>query len=63
MTVLLMMGLVVFMAWAAWFEIDETVRAQGQVIPGGRTQVIQSVDGGVLSGVGRVGAGSLQRFV
>jgi membrane fusion protein, adhesin transport system len=49
MTVLLMVGLALFMAWAAWFDIDATVRAQGQVIPGGRTQIIQSADGGVLS--------------
>ncbi len=40
---------VLFVAWAAWFDIDQTVRAQGQLIPGGRTQVIQVVDGGVLS--------------
>lgn len=37
-----------FLAFAAVFEIDEAVRAQGQVIPGLRTQVIQAVDGGVL---------------
>ena len=49
MTVLLLIGLVVFTFWATWFEIDQTVRAQGQVIPSGRTQIIQSADGGVLS--------------
>jgi adhesin transport system membrane fusion protein len=38
-----------FLAWAAWFEIDQTVRAQGTVIPSSRTQIIQAVDGGVLS--------------
>jgi adhesin transport system membrane fusion protein len=51
-----MLGVVIltvagFVAWAAWFEIDQTVRAQGQIIPGGRTQVIQVVDGGVLSAI------------
>jgi adhesin transport system membrane fusion protein len=35
-------------AFAAVFEIDAGVRAQGQVIPGSRTQVIQAVDGGML---------------
>lgn len=49
MIVLLLICLAVFVAWAAWFDIDATVRAQGQVIPGGRTQIIQSADGGVLS--------------
>ena len=45
----LLLGIVlVFLAWAAWFEIDQTVRAQGQVIPQDRTQVVQTADGGVL---------------
>lgn len=35
--------------FAAFFEIDQAVRAQGQVIPGARTQVIQAVDGGMLT--------------
>lgn len=34
--------------FAAMFEIDHGVRAQGQFIPGSRTQVIQTVDGGML---------------
>jgi adhesin transport system membrane fusion protein len=37
-----------FIAWAAIFEIEQTVRAQGQVIPQDRTQVVQAADGGVL---------------
>lgn len=35
--------------FAAVFDIDQAVRAQGQVIPGARTQVIQAVDGGMLT--------------
>jgi adhesin transport system membrane fusion protein len=42
------LALAVFAAWATWFEIDQTVRAQGQFIPGARTQSIQTLDGGVL---------------
>lgn len=34
--------------FAAFFQIDQAVRAQGQVIAGSRTQVIQAVDGGML---------------
>lgn len=49
MTVLLAVLLSIFLGWAAWFEIDQTVRAQGQVIASSRTQVIQVVDGGVLT--------------
>lgn len=46
---IVILSVVLFVAWSAWFDIDQTVRAQGQLIPGGRTQVIQVVDGGVLS--------------
>ena len=49
MTLLLFIALAVFLLWAGWFEIDQTVRAQGQIIPGARTQIIQAADGGVLS--------------
>ena len=48
MTNLLFVALTSFILWAAFFEIEQTVRAQGQVIPIARTQVIQSADGGVL---------------
>lgn len=48
MTVLLLVALTVFVLWAALFEIDQSVRAQGQIIPVARTQVIQAADGGVL---------------
>ena len=45
------LAVLLFVAWSMGFEIDQTVRAQGQLIPVGRTQVIQVVDGGVLSEV------------
>ncbi len=45
----LLTGIVALLAaFAAIFEIDQGVRAQGQVIPGSRTQVVQAVDGGML---------------
>ncbi len=43
------LGIVVFIAWASVFQIDEVTRASGEVITGSRVQVIQSVDGGVLN--------------
>jgi adhesin transport system membrane fusion protein len=46
--ILLLMVVTAFITWAAVFEIDQGVRAQGQVIPEERTQVIQAADGGVL---------------
>lgn len=45
---LLALGLGLFVAWAATFELDQAVRASGQVISNARTQIIQAVDGGVL---------------
>lgn len=42
-------SLLVLTLFAAVFEIDQAVRAQGQIIPGARTQVIQAVDGGMLT--------------
>lgn len=47
--VALLLGVAMFVAWASMFQIDEVARAQGEVITGSRVQVIQSVDGGVLS--------------
>lgn len=37
--------------WAAFAEIDQVSRATGQVIPSGRVQVIQSLDGGTISAI------------
>ena len=45
----LLLGLVVFVAWASVFRIDQVARATGEVIASSRVQIIQSVDGGVLS--------------
>jgi adhesin transport system membrane fusion protein len=49
MTTLMFIGLCIFLGWASIFQLDQTVRAQGQVIPISRTQIIQAADGGVLS--------------
>lgn len=49
LTALLSVIFVTFVAWATWFEIDQTVRAQGLIITSARTQIIQAADGGVLS--------------
>jgi adhesin transport system membrane fusion protein len=49
MMLLLLVVLVGFLLWAALFEIDQSVRAQGQIILISRTQIIQAADGGVVS--------------
>ncbi len=49
----LIVGIIVFFAlvisWAFWAELDQVSRAQGNVIPAGRVQVIQSTDGGQIT--------------
>ncbi|RNF74166.1 HlyD family efflux transporter periplasmic adaptor subunit [Marinomonas rhizomae] len=42
-------ALVAFVVWAKHFYIDEVAQAQGEVIASSRVQLIQSVDGGVIS--------------
>jgi adhesin transport system membrane fusion protein len=41
--------LTVFFAWAWFFEIDEVSSGAGKVIPSSREQVIQTLEGGILS--------------
>ena len=41
-------AVVAFVAWAMWARLDQVSRAKGQVIPAGRTQIVQSADGGVI---------------
>ena len=47
-TALLVIVVVLFLSWAAFFEIDQSIRASGNIIPSARTQIIQVADGGVL---------------
>ena len=37
------------LGWAAWAELDQVTRANGQFIASSRNQVVQATDGGVLS--------------
>lgn len=45
LTALFLVGII---GWAGVAEIDQVSRANGQVIPSGRVQVVQSTDGGVI---------------
>lgn len=38
-----------FVAWSAWATVDEVARGEGRVVPSSRVQVIQSLEGGILS--------------
>ncbi|MCP8466299.1 HlyD family efflux transporter periplasmic adaptor subunit [Pseudomonas sp. ZM23] len=41
-------GLLLFIAWASWAELDEVTRGDGRVVPFSRIQKIQSLEGGIL---------------
>lgn len=43
------LGLVGFVGWSAYAEIDQVSRASGQIIPSGRVQILQTMDGGEIS--------------
>ena len=44
-------GLGGFMAWAWHFEIEEVTRGMGQVVPSRQIQVVQSLEGGLVSAI------------
>lgn len=46
-----LIGLIAFVAWASWFELDQTVRAPGQLVTETRTQIVQAADGGVIKAI------------
>ena len=37
-----------FLAWAYFAEIDEVTRGEGQVVPSTKTQIVQSLEGGIV---------------
>lgn len=41
--------LIVLIAWARFAEVDELTRGEGRVIPSKQVQVIQSLDGGIVT--------------
>jgi len=45
----LLLAMIGFGVWSSHFRIDQVARATGEVIASSRVQIIQSVDGGVLS--------------
>jgi membrane fusion protein, adhesin transport system len=45
---LILGGLGAFLAWAAFFEIEEVTRATGRVVPSRQVQVVQSLEGGIV---------------
>lgn len=47
--VLLLVGLLgTFFAWAYYAEVEEVTRGEGRVIPSSKTQIVQSLEGGIV---------------
>jgi adhesin transport system membrane fusion protein len=44
-------GIGVFFYWAATYEIEETARATGRVIPSQQVQIVQSLEGGIVRAI------------
>ena len=47
----LVAGAAGFLLWSANFEIEEVTRGLGQVVPSSQVQVVQSLEGGIVSGI------------
>jgi len=47
----ILLSVIAFFLWSASFHVDTVTRAQGRVIPSGRIQVIQSLEGGVVQAI------------
>lgn len=47
----ILLSVIAFFAWAALFHVDTVTRAQGRVIPSGRIQLVQSLEGGVVQAI------------
>ncbi|HIU63990.1 MAG TPA: HlyD family efflux transporter periplasmic adaptor subunit [Candidatus Avacidaminococcus intestinavium] len=45
------LGLVLLVVWAYWAEVDEVASSTGKVIPSGKEQTIQSLEGGIISSI------------
>lgn len=44
-------GLLAFLAWAWWATLDEVAVGTGKVTPPSRSQIIQSLEGGIIDGI------------
>ena len=42
-------ALLVLIVWAAFAKLDEVTRGEGKVIPSSQNQIMQSLDGGIVS--------------
>ena len=41
--------LVIFIVWASFSELEEVTRGEGKVVPSGHVQIVQNLEGGIIS--------------
>lgn len=41
--------MIIFLGWAATFELDQVTRAEGRVLPSARKQIVQHYEGGIVN--------------
>lgn len=49
--VIIALGIAGFVYWASVYQIEETARADGRVIPSQQVQVVQSLEGGIIRSI------------
>ena len=49
--VLVLSVVIAFLFWASWAEVDQISRAEGKVIPSGKSQIVQSAEPGVVTDI------------
>src|SRR5574344_626334 len=50
-SIILCVFVVLFLVWSFFSELDEIARGDGKVVPSGRTQMIQHLEGGILKSI------------
>ncbi len=49
LTIMTFLFVAVMLFWADYAVLDEVTRGEGRVIPSSKTQIIQNLEGGILS--------------
>lgn len=51
MVLVFLIFIAIFLIWAHFTKIDEIARGQGSVIPSGQNQIVQNLEGGIISDI------------
>lgn len=48
---IIFIAIVIFLVWASYTTVEEIARAQGDIIPKGKPQIVQHLEGGIVSAI------------